>query len=302
VPEHSGPLGNSTVLKTRKEDDVNKLFASFLLAAAVTLPAWGQKVEVQKPDRSQILQVRTALHHLTVLEMAEPVSAVAVGSPAFKVEWRENRVFIQPLEPSVATNLFVWTASARFNYELGPAGSPEEMHFAIDQPVPAPVPAVAAAPLAAPSGPTTPEVLLKTRPVRTDRVKLRNGRVGVVLTETFEHQGQLFIRFAVRNNSKKPYAVGVPQVVAVIPGRFRESLHSLTNVQLADKDAARLKTNGQVPLEVVAREIQSVTLQPGQEAVGVLGITLPETGASPLVLRVVFPPSPAGPLAATLVR
>ena len=122
-PEASGPSGcNQIVLKTRKEEDVNKLIASFLLAAVVTLPARGQKVEVQKPDRGQILQVRTALHHLTVLEMAEPVSAVAVGSAAFKVEWRETRVFIQPLEPNVATNLFVWTASARFNYELRPAG------------------------------------------------------------------------------------------------------------------------------------------------------------------------------------
>lgn len=281
---------------------MNKLFASVLLAAVVTLPTWGQKVEVQKPDRSQILKVRTALRHLTVLEMAEPVRAVAVGSPAFRVEWRENRVFIQPLEASVATNLFVWTASARFNYELAPAGPAEEMHFAIDQPVPDPVPVVAAPPFAAPIGPTTPEVLLKTQPVRTDRVKLRNGRVGVVLTQTFQHQGRLFIRFAVRNNTKRPYAVGAPQVVAVIPGRFRESLHSLTNVQLDDKDAVRLKTNGQVPLEVVVREIQSATLQPGQETAGVLGITLPETVASPLVLRIVFPPSSAGPLAATLVR
>lgn len=282
---------------------MNKLFASFLLAVVVTLPARGQKVEVQKPDRGQILQVRTALHHLTVLEMAEPVSAVAVGSAAFKVEWRETRVFIQPLEPNVATNLFVWTASARFNYELRPAGPTEEMHFAIDQSVPDPVPAIAApTPIAVPNRPTTPEVLLETKSIRMDRVKLRKNRVGVVLTETFQHQDQLFIRFTVRNGSKKPYALGTPQVVAVIPGRSRESLHSLSNVQLSEKDAARLKTNGQVLLEVVTREIRSAKLQPGQETVGVVGIKLPEAVANPLVLRVVFPPSSSGPLAATLVR
>jgi len=34
-------------------------------------PARGQKVEVQKPDRGQILHVQTALNHLTVLEMTE---------------------------------------------------------------------------------------------------------------------------------------------------------------------------------------------------------------------------------------
>jgi hypothetical protein len=282
---------------------VNRLFASCLLATVITLPAWAQKVEVQRPDRSQVFQVRTALHHLTVLEMAEPVSAVAVGSPAFKVEWRENRVFIQPLEPNVATNLFVWTASTRFNYELGPAGATEEMHFAIDQPVPNPALAVlASAPDPPPVGPTVAEVLRDTKPVRTERVKLRKNRVGVLLTETFQYQGQLFIRFAVRNESKKPYALGTPQVIAVIPGRFRESLHSLSNVQLGEKETARLKTNGQIPLEVVTRETQSARLQPGQETVGVVGIKLPEAVATPLVLRLVFPSTSAGPLAATLVR
>lgn len=282
---------------------MKKLFASFLLATTLALPTWGQKVEVQRPDRGQILQVRTALHHLTVLEMAEPVNAVAVGSPAFKVEWRENRVFIQPLEPGVATNLFVWTASARFNYELGPAGAAEDMHFAIDQPAPDPVRSdMEPAPVAAPSGLTAPKVLLETKPVLTDRVKLRRDRVGVVLTETFQHQEQLFIRFTVRNGSKKPYVLGTPQVVAVIPGRLRESIHSLANVQLGEKEAARLKTNGQIPLEVATRAMRSTSLQPGQETVGVVAIKLPEAVANPLVLRVLFPPSSSGPVTATLVR
>lgn len=282
---------------------MNKLLASFLLATVGTLHTWGQKVEVQKLDRSQVFQVRTALHHLTVLEMAEPVSSVAVGSPAFKVEWRENRVFIQPLEPKVATNLFVWTASARFNYELGPAGPTQDMHFAIDQPVPAPAPAIATlAPDPPPKGPTAAEVLLATKPVRTERVKLRKNRVGVLLTETFQYQDQLFIRFAVRNQSKKPYAPGTPQVVAIIPARFRESLHSLSNLQLGEKEAARLKTNGQVPIKVVMREMRSDRLQPGQETVGVVAVKLSEANGTPLVLRLVFPPSSAEPVTATLVR
>src|SRR5580692_10508904 len=115
------------------EADVNTISLSFLVVTASAWPAWGQKVEVQKPDRGQILHIQTALNHLTVLEMTEPVSTVAVGSPVFKVEWRENRVFIQPTELNAATNLFVWTASGRFNYELDPAGSVPQMDFAIDQ-------------------------------------------------------------------------------------------------------------------------------------------------------------------------
>src|SRR5271170_2494308 len=100
---------------------MKRIWVSCLAVAALSLPAWGQKIELQKPDRREIVHVQTALNHLTVLELNEPVSAVAVGSPAFKVEWRENKVFIQPTEENVATNLFVWTASARLNYELDAA-------------------------------------------------------------------------------------------------------------------------------------------------------------------------------------
>ncbi len=80
------------------EGEMNKILLSFVAVAALSWPAQGQKVEVQKPDRGQILHVQTALNHLTVLEMTEAVSTVAVGSPVFKVEWRENKVFIQPTE------------------------------------------------------------------------------------------------------------------------------------------------------------------------------------------------------------
>ena len=53
---------------------MNKICLSFLVVTALSRSASGQKVEVQKPDRGQILHVQTALNHLTVLEMTEPVS------------------------------------------------------------------------------------------------------------------------------------------------------------------------------------------------------------------------------------
>jgi type IV secretory pathway VirB9-like protein len=53
------------------------------------------------------------MNHLTVIELAEPVTLAAAGSPSFKIERRENKVFIQPLEEAASTNLFVWTTSER---------------------------------------------------------------------------------------------------------------------------------------------------------------------------------------------
>ena len=79
------------------------------------------------------MHLKTALNHLTVIEVAEPVVQVAAGSPSFKVEWRENKVFVQPTEADAATNLFIWTANQRLNYELEPAGAVTDMDFAVDQ-------------------------------------------------------------------------------------------------------------------------------------------------------------------------
>src|SRR5215467_12381093 len=92
-----------------------------------------QRIETQYPDRNKVTRVATAVNHLTVIELAEPVTLAAAGSPLFKIERRDNKVFIQPLEEGSSTNLFVWTGSGRWSYELVPAASPATMHFAIDQ-------------------------------------------------------------------------------------------------------------------------------------------------------------------------
>src|SRR5208283_3639740 len=127
---------------------MRRLIITLAELAVFVLPVWAQKIEIQKPDRNQIVRVQTALNHLTVIEVGETVTTVAAGSPAFKIEWRENKVFVQPTEPDVNTNLFIWTASGRLNYELEAAGAVAQMDFAIDHPVPhpTPVPAVAVKP------------------------------------------------------------------------------------------------------------------------------------------------------------
>jgi len=262
----------------------------------------GQKVEVQKLDRGLILHVQTALNHLTVLEMTEPVSTVAVGSPVFKVEWRENKVFIQPSEPNVATNLFVWTPSGRFNYELDPAGSVPQMDFAIDQTVADPPEAALSVNRSGnPSGPSPAEVLIEAKPVRLYGSIPEKNRVAVYLTDLLEHDGQVFIRYTIRNQSSKTYVPGAPQVVALNAPKYRESLYALSNSQLSPDAAARLKCSGETRIEVAKGEIRSPRIEPGEETTGIVAIKLPPTHAKPTVLQFVFLGSPKGPINATLV-
>jgi len=281
---------------------VNKIWVSFIAVAVLSWPARGQKVEVQKPDRGQILHVQTALNHLTVLDLTEPVSTVAVGSPLFKVEWRENKVFIQPTEPNVATNLFVWTASGRFNYELDPAGPVPQMDFAIDQTLAeAPAAALSVNRSGKPSDPSPAEVLIEAKPVRLYGSIPEKNRVVVYLTDLLEHDGQVFIRYTIRNESPKAYVPGAPQVVALNAPKYRESLYALSNSQLSPDAAARLKCSGETRIEMAKGEVRSPRIEPGQETTGIVAIKLPPMHAKPTVLRLVFLGSPRGPINATLV-
>src|SRR5437867_3963496 len=98
-------------------------------------------VAQQQPDSSNQgpVRVTTALNHLTVLEFHEPVTMAAAGSADFQIERQESKVFVKPTRSGVSTDLFVWTASRRFVYELE-TQEVKNMNFAIDNPAPAPPP------------------------------------------------------------------------------------------------------------------------------------------------------------------
>jgi hypothetical protein len=278
---------------------VNKTCLSLLAVAALSCRAWGQKVEVQKPNRDRIVHVETALNHLTVLEMSEPVITVAVGSSAFKVEWRENKVFVEPADANVATNLFVWTASGRSNYELDPAGAVPQMDFAIDQPVIDPP-----APLRVPASsadPSPADLLLGATPVRLYGSESEKNRVAVYVTDLLVRGGETFIRYTIRNGTKRAYLARDPQVVALVAPRYRESLYPLANSQLSREAASRLKASGETPVEAAKGEIRSPCIDPGQETTGIIAIKLPLAQTPPTVLRLIFLAGPEGSVSATLV-
>lgn len=281
---------------------MNRFWICSMLAAALACPAWGQKVEVEKPDRDKIIHVQTALNHLTILEMSQPVDTVAVGSPVFRVEWRGSKVFIEPTEPDVSTNLFVWTAAGRFNYELDPAGIVPQMIFAIDQPTAGPPKTASLAARASDAtNPSPGEVLIAAKPIQLlGKIPDKNG-VAFYLTDSLERDGMVFIRYTIRNETKKAYMPGSPQVWALEAPRYRESLYTLSNTQLSPGQAARLKCKGEISLEIAQSELKSQRIEPGQETIGIVAIKLGSVPDGPKVVRVIFLAGPKGPVAATLV-
>src|SRR5882762_2735113 len=112
-----------------------KRFFPFILLiyGACAATAFSQQTD---PPASSITHVATALNHLTVLEYHEPVTMAAAGSSDFQIERQEDKVFIKPTKSGACTDLFVWTASRRFAYELETTPEVKNMNISVDNPLP----------------------------------------------------------------------------------------------------------------------------------------------------------------------
>lgn len=273
------------------------------LSLAAALAVYGQKIETQKLDRTRITRVETAMDHLTVIEVGEAVEQVAAGSATYKVEWRGNKVFVQPLEPDAQTNLFIWTRSGtRLNYELTPAGGIEKMHFAIDQ---EPVVAAAVTSLrpdlpAAEETAIPGEMLYKSVPVQFAGVPSSRPRVAIQVRDFYEKDGKVYLRYAIRNNSQWAYEPGGPTVYSLQAARAPVSLVALHRTQLGDKFANSVAAKSKEELKVVHSQIEAEVVKPGGETVGFLAVERPRsTGVT--VLRLMFAPGGNQEVSAVLV-
>lgn len=267
------------------------------LAAAWT-PLFAQRIERETSDRTQIVHLKTALNHLTVIELREPVIQVATGSQSFKVEWRENKVFVQPTESDASTNLFIWTGSERLNYELEPAGDVAGMDFAVDQ-----IPLVQPKPVSVtpPPQPSPAEILLAGRLVRLESRKPSHKPVEVTIRDLYEGDGRVLVRYAVRNRSSHVYDVNTPKVYELTGVRYPQSLYPLVGSQLGDQEATRISAKQQTLVPVIEAHVQTEHLAPGQESLGVIAFHLP-SNTEPRILRFQFPDDEKESIAALLVR
>jgi len=92
------------------------------------------KVQYETPLEEDVLKVNTALGYCTVLEFAEKPMLVTVGDNSLiQVEIPQNSksVVIKPMQEAGETNLFVFTPSQRFNYNVT-IGDPTQVDYVLD--------------------------------------------------------------------------------------------------------------------------------------------------------------------------
>jgi hypothetical protein len=277
---------------------------TLMLIAIATLTVFGQKIETQTPDRTRVTRLGTTQDHLSVIELGEPVTQVAAGSSSFKIEWRENKVFIQPLEPGATTNLFIWTASGRLSYELVPAASVEQMHFAIDQD-PTTVQAKRPEPVEHPPVVEQPKIppamLMESSPVKVVGSSRNHEKVEILLQDVYQKDGRVYLRYAIVNGGRTVYFPAAPDVFTLNSPRAPQSLIPLANSQLAGD--YQLKWKGEARVPVVHTELQAPVVRPGQTGHGVTTFDLPAASEPGLrtVVKLAFPADAAGNVSAILV-
>ena len=271
-----------------------------LPTAAVVLLTSASAFAQQQP----LTKVQTALNHLTVIELPEPITIAAAGSDAFDIKRHGNRVFIEPVRANVSTNLFLWTAHGESVYELEPAGEVNAMNVLI-APKPQPQPASTAANPVSDSevqkiaDMVMSKTLLQAQHVSQREPKPSRDGVTIQVEEVVHAKDSLYVRYQVVNTSKTPYRVLDPSVEAIRPAHPSVSLQTLTNTQLSDKAVSELGTAATSAVTVVHSEMEGKDVAPGGVAIGVVAIRV--TSTDPQVYRFAFGGDGVHPIVATVV-
>lgn len=274
--------------------------ALILLLTMYAIAVSADELKVSQPAASEVIHVATALDHLTVLEFGEPVIMAAAGSPAFQIERHEDKVFIKPLKAGVSTDLFVWTASRRFAYELEPPGEVKNMNFAVDSHIPTIKPA-----------PDSKEQIndiadmmftrafLGAERVDSASIKDAKDRITVRIEHVFQSRNTLYIHYSIRNQSARPYRVTTPVVAAALAPQATISVMSFHHVQLDNTVLRKLGQLRERPLTLARAESQKEDIQEGEETQGVVAIR--EQFAGPTIFQLTFGPVGSHKVQATMV-
>jgi len=257
----------------------------------------------QTTGESQIRHIETSLNHLTVLEFGESVTTLAIADPdSFQVERHDDKVFVKPLKSGVSTNLFIWTASREFSYELDPAGQLAAMDVLV-RAAPAPSPHATASVPAEPSDEEIRKIaslvlaqaMIGAVDIAHDPRKQTKDRVEVNLEQVYRAKDSLYIRYSVANLSKVPFRVTTPDIESLLPTAQPIALLSLRDHQISSQTLASFKAKARTTLPVLQGESMTRDLAPGEKTTGVISF---EHGAGnpPQIYQLNFGTDQNGPL------
>lgn len=261
--------------------------ATLLVAGALS----AQSITHQHVNPDHVTQVATALGHLSIVEMPEPITMAAIGSSAVQVEWHANRIFIKPLRQGEATNLFVWTEHTRSSYEILAPGQIANAAFVIDQTqtpkiASTPTPKVAEGEIQKAADILIGQTLLQAAPVTARSIKPAKDRVDLRIDEVVRDRDSVYVRYSISNRGKRPYRIDDPNVFSLLPAKGNDVLVALRDVQISDAALAQFEgtTTSQVPVR--SARVSARDVAPGSKVEGV--VSFKKTGTQPEIYQFLF--------------
>ena len=306
--------------ETRTAIDKMKLPTRILISAAMLLMLIGASAadthittDVIQPGK--VTRVATALNHVTIIELPEPVVSYSIGSDAVRVEYHDNRILIKPTKPNVSTNLFVWTATSHTVYEILPAGDPAAMSYVLDQVLPAPPPV---------PEPSREEVERQTDTMYASALanqrSIQSGKLPHGLRFWYRHSGEdhcdacvelrvtritedassYYVRVVAENKATHPYRLQEPAVTALRPTFSENIADHYMNRQISVDALREMGRFAPEPLRTHGSTLNAPRdLKAGESAEWIVGFAKP--GRTPAIYQFSLPDDEKHPVTATVV-
>ncbi len=279
------------------------------LATAIALAVAAVAAGAQTTNYDQVVHLHTALGHLTVLELGEPIKTFAVANPdSFTVEQHGDKIFLKPVRDREATNLFIWTATRELSYELDSAGEVSQMNVLIRSLPKAPSNAAAtpAQPSAQVSSVSSPApaadpiaIMADSETIVRDEARTQTGRVNVTLQQVYRENSTTCVRYRIENRTTQNFHASAPSVSVLVPARNDISLAALRNHQLKPSMTESFKVSLNAPVPVLASTDAAKDLAPGESETGV--IRFRGTDNAPQIFAIHFSDAADQPVSATAV-
>jgi hypothetical protein len=269
-----------------------KLTLASLVLAAGSVASAAQTISHQAVNPNAVTPIATALNHISLIELPEPIMRAAVGSDDFRIECHGNTVALKPLKQGQATNLFVWTEHTQSTYEILSPGEVSSAAFVIDETdargmskPQALKPDESDVDVQKAENTLVAQAMLESKAVSSRSVKDSKDHVNVRITEVTRGKDVLYVRYTVSNPGKHPYRVNDPQVYRLTPKLASEHVAAFKGMQIPEQGMSMFGGVSADTLVVEEASISDRDLNPGQTVEGVLCFT---GGDEPQIYRFVF--------------
>ena len=273
---------------------IRPLFGSIVFLAAVLLPVGHAQTHIEV--------IATALHHVSVVQVPEPVENVALGSTQVHVEWHANNILIEPQRAGVDTNMVVFTHRTTYLYEIAAASEPGAMSWLVKERAPAPPPP--------PPVPSPDEVqrehdrlfaslLLNARSVDTSTINPKKHSVAIRVAQVSEDAHNYYVRLSATNTTTHTYRLQNAVVMKIDPAFSADTAYKNVDRQIGTEAFKDFRAYQQTPVIAHGSTLDMTDMPPDTTMEWVVALTKPDV--TPAIFRWTFAADQGTPVYAVAI-